>query len=128
MSKIKYERGKTMVYPGHYPRLLVTPVFAHEGDFMWVEKIVCMYDSDLDYVEEPEFEFHRDTAHYEKNDALQAENADLRELLRDMWRFTGAACKKYPKLFDQSAQGGQMVCPNAIDAFEQRMRELGVKL
>ena len=55
-----------------------------------------------------------------------AENDKLRELLRDLWQFTGAACKKYPKLFDQAAQGGQSVQPNTIDLFEQRMRELGV--
>lgn len=52
----------------------------------------------------------------------------LRELVRDMWRFTGAACKKHPRLFDPSAQGGQMVQPNMIEAFEQRMRELGVEV
>lgn len=54
----------------------------------------------------------------------RAECAKLRELVRDMWRFTSAACKKYPRLFDPAAQGGQMVQLNAIDAFEQRMREL----
>lgn len=59
---------------------------------------------------------------------LQAENDKLRELIADMWRFTGAACKKYPRLFDQSAQGGQMVYPNMIDSFEQRMAELGVEV
>lgn len=59
-------------------------------------------------------------------DAIDAENAKLRELVRDIWQFTGTACKKYPKLFDPPAQGGQMVRPNYIDAFEQRMRELGV--
>lgn len=57
---------------------------------------------------------------------LKAENDKLRELVRDMWQFTGAACKKYPRLFDPAAQGGQMVQLNAIDSFEQRMRELGV--
>ena len=57
---------------------------------------------------------------------LKDENAKLRELVRDMWQFTGTACKKYPRLFDQSAQGGQMVMPNMLDSFEQRMRELGV--
>ena len=57
---------------------------------------------------------------------LKAENAKLRELVRDMWRFTGAACKKHPRLFDPSAAGGQMVQLNALDSFEQRMRELGV--
>lgn len=60
--------------------------------------------------------------------SLWVDNSKLRELVRDMWRFTGAACKKYPRLFDPSAQGGQMVQLNAIDAFEQRMRELGVEL
>ena len=57
---------------------------------------------------------------------LAEENVKLRELVRDMWQFTGVACKKYPRLFDPSAQGGQMVNPNMIDAFEQRMRELGI--
>ena len=57
---------------------------------------------------------------------LLDENESLRELVRDMWRFTGAACKKYPRLFDPACAGGQMVSLNAIDAFEQRMRELGV--
>lgn len=57
---------------------------------------------------------------------ISSENAKLRELLCDLWQFTGAACKKYPRLFDPPAQGGQMVQPNYIDAFEQRMRELGV--
>ena len=59
---------------------------------------------------------------------LRAENAKLRELVRDVWQFTGAACKKYPRLFDQPAQGAQAVLPNAIDAFEQRMRELGIEV
>lgn len=58
--------------------------------------------------------------------SLRVSNSKLRELVRDMWRFTGTACKKYPGLFDPAAQGGQMVQLNAIDAFEQRMRELGV--
>lgn len=57
----------------------------------------------------------------------QSEYIDqLEELVRDMWRFTGAACKKYPRLFDPAAAGGQMVQLNALDAIEQRMRELGV--
>ena len=59
---------------------------------------------------------------------LEEENAKLRELVRDMWQFTGAACKKYPGLFDPAAQGGQMVHLNAIDAFEQRMRDLGIEV
>lgn len=52
---------------------------------------------------------------------------ELKELARDMWRFTGTACKKYPRLFDPSAQGGQTVQLNQIDSFEQRMRKLGVE-
>ena len=63
----------------------------------------------------------------EDGKAVRAENAELRELVRDMWRFTGAACKKYPRLFDPVEPGGQMVRLNPIDAFEQRMRELGVE-
>lgn len=59
---------------------------------------------------------------------IEAENEKLRELVRDLWRFTGTACKKYPRLFDQSAQGGQMVMLNMLDSFEQRMRELGVEV
>lgn len=60
--------------------------------------------------------------------SLWVDNSKLRELVRDMWRFTGAACKKYPRLFDPAAQAGMTVRPNAIDAFEQRMRELGVEV
>lgn len=59
---------------------------------------------------------------------LEAANAKLRELCTDMWRFTGAACKKYPRLFDPVAQGPQTVQLNALDSFEQRMRELGVEV
>jgi hypothetical protein len=59
-------------------------------------------------------------------EAYVAEIKKLRELCADMWRFTGAACKKYPRLFDPPAQGGQMVQLNAIDAFEQRMAELEI--
>lgn len=59
---------------------------------------------------------------------LETENAQLRKLVADLWQFTGTACKKYPRLFDQSAQGGQMVQLNAIEAFEQRIRELGVEI
>lgn len=55
-------------------------------------------------------------------DCTEEENAKLRELVWDMWQFTGTACKKYPRLFDPSAQGGQMVQLNALDCFEQRMR------
>lgn len=59
-------------------------------------------------------------------EGFSTENAKLRELITDMWRFTGTACKKYPRLFDPVAQGGQMVQPNSIDLFEQRIRELGI--
>ena len=78
-----------------------------------------MYDIIRGY-EESERDYH------ERNIELENENAKLRKLVRDMWRFTGTACKKYPKLFNPSAHGGQMVQLNQIDSFEQRMRELGV--
>lgn len=68
---------------------------------------------------------------YETNEGI-LEHAErivaLEELVADMWRFTGAACKKYPSLFDPAAQGGQMVQLNMIDAFEQRMCELGIEV
>ncbi len=59
---------------------------------------------------------------------LKKENAKLRELVRDMWRFTGAACKKYPRLFDPVEAGGQTVRLNPIDSFEQRMQELDIEV
>ena len=59
---------------------------------------------------------------------LQAENDKLRELVLDMWQFTGAACKRYPRLFDPVCAGGQMVRPNMLDNFEQRLAELGVEV
>lgn len=55
------------------------------------------------------------------------DNDKMRDLILDMWRFIGAACKKYPRLFDPAAPGGQTVELNALDSFEQRMRELGVE-
>ncbi len=61
-------------------------------------------------------------------ESLETQNAKLRELVWDMWQFTGTACKKYPRLFDPAAQGGQMVQLNMLDSFEQRMRELGVEV
>lgn len=59
---------------------------------------------------------------------VMTENEKLRELCADMWRFTGAACKKYPRLFDPAAQGPQMVQLNMLDAFEQRMYNLGIEV
>lgn len=59
---------------------------------------------------------------------VESENGKLRELVADLWRFTGEACRRYPKLFDPAAQGGQTVQLNMIDAFEQRMAELGVEV
>ena len=61
-------------------------------------------------------------------ESLETQNAKLRELVWDMWQFTGTACKKYPRLFDPAAHGGQMVQLNMLDSFEQRMRELGVEV
>jgi hypothetical protein len=59
---------------------------------------------------------------------LEAENAKLRELVQDMWQFTGAACKKYPRLFDPADRGGQTVQLNMLDSFEQRMHEMGIEV
>lgn len=59
---------------------------------------------------------------------LMTQNIKLRELIRDMWRFTGTACKKYPKLFDPAASGSQMVQLNMIDSFEQRLHDFGVEV
>lgn len=64
----------------------------------------------------------------DKRDVWAENDAKLRELVRDMWRFTGTACKKYPRLFDPPAQGPQMVQLNALESFEQRMRELGIEV
>lgn len=63
-----------------------------------------------------------------KRQLIEDVNTELRELVLDMWRFTGTACKKYPRLFDPAAQGGQVVQLNMIDAFDQRMRELGIEV
>ena len=128
MSKIKCERGRTLVYPGMYPRLLVTPVFAHEGDFMWIEKIVCMYDSCLDDVEEPEFEFHRDTAHYEKNDALQAENAKLLEIIADLKKMLPKSERLRSAVSDDADNACDVLAENAklrkllLDVWNDAMR------
>ncbi len=59
---------------------------------------------------------------------LEIENAKLRELCADVWMFTRAACGKYPRLFDKPAQGGQMVRPNMLDEFGDRMEALGIKV
>ena len=58
----------------------------------------------------------------------ESEIMELRELVADMWRFTGTACKKYPRLFDRAAQGGQTVQQNKLDEFEQRIDELGIEV
>ena len=58
----------------------------------------------------------------------ETENAKLREFAADLWSFTKAACKKYPRLFDPVA-GGITVQTNPIDSFEQRFHEvMGVGL
>lgn len=54
--------------------------------------------------------------------------AELSQLVRDMWRFTGTACKKYPRLFDPPAQGPQVVRNNMLVDFELRMADLGIEV
>ena len=132
MDKVTYERGKTMMYPNMYPRLLVTPVFAHKGDFMWIEKIICKFDSGNDIIE-PELSFLSDTVHSERNDKLVAENTRLRnewESERDYANQMEAIAKKRQ---DESAKLRELVkdIEYAVDPFicgliECRMNELGV--
>ena len=95
-----------------------------------VEDLLMAYASAYDAWLDPEAERKNPTPEYAEliRQAVSFENEKLRELVADMWWFTGAACKKYPRLFDPVAQGGQMVQLNALDSFEQRMRELGVEV
>ena len=90
-----------------------------------VERVEHMLQA-IEY--ETSLAFNEHTVLLNKNQELEAENTKLRELCTDMWRFTGAACKKYPRLFDPAAQGPQTVQLNALDSFEQRMRELGLEV
>lgn len=64
----------------------------------------------------------------DSREELASRIAELEEFAQDLWQFTGAACKKYPRMFDPAAQGPQMVQLNALDAFDQRMRELGIEV
>ena len=93
-----------------------------------VEDLLMAYASAYDAWLDPEAERKNPTPEYAEliRQAVSFENAKLRELVRDMWRFTGAACKKYPRLFDPPTQGPQTVQLNPINTFEQRMQELGV--
>jgi hypothetical protein len=81
---IKLERGKTVMYPNMYPKLLITPVFGRRNDFVWVEEIRCCWDAESSG-KGNEFAFVRAAAHYEQVDQLEAENAKLRELLQRTW-------------------------------------------
>lgn len=54
--------------------------------------------------------------------------AALEDLVRDMYGFIDAACKKYPRMFDpNTGAGGQMVREMPNDRYAERMRELGVE-
>ena len=118
MIDVKYERGRTLTYPTMYPRLRITPVFAHRGDFTWIESIVCKYDSNIDDIEEPEFEFVRSTIHDERSDALKAENAKLRKLLHD-------ARSELKKAEDEL---GRDLMNSATVLLGIRMHELGIEV
>lgn len=107
--------------------------------FLHISPSVVFPEDVWQYVDEAEDEYDRLATEYAERDRECARLWDrihtqdrqiekLRELVRDMWRFTGTACKKYPRLFDPSAQGGQMVQLNQIDSFEQRIRELGIEV
>jgi hypothetical protein len=78
--------------------------------------------------EQLEYDRQTSRSRLERIDQLKDENDKLRELVQDMWQFTGTTCKKYPRLFDPIAQGGQMVQLNMINTFEQRMLELGIEV
>lgn len=120
-----YFRGKTLICEQTKPRTYFTPVFQRIGDGL---KLHHMEVDCLGYRQPKKMlPIEHMGKHKRRIFELETENAKLRELVRDMWRFTGTACKKYPRLFDPAAQGGQMVQLNMIDAFEQRMRELGVE-
>lgn len=80
MEKTKFERGKSLTYPHYFPTLTFTPIFGRRGDFVWVEEVKGAwpeYDS--------EFTFVRSTVHDQRVDSLKAENAKLRELVRQWY-------------------------------------------
>ena len=128
-NKVTYERGKTLTYPTMYPQLLMTPEFAHRGDFTWIERVICQWDA------EPvgkgnEFGFIRDNAHSERCDKLEAESAKLRELAKETIRLMQAdgpdcgLCKHYSECWTGEAMNysptGCIICNEA--------RELGIEV
>lgn len=78
MSETTFERGKTITYPSIYPRLSFTPIFGHNGDFVWVEEVKATWAEQDD-----EFAFVRSTVHDQRVDRLKEENARLRSCLSD---------------------------------------------
>jgi hypothetical protein len=111
MSKATYERGKTLTYPSIYPMLTFTPIFGHRGDFVWIEKVMAAWPE-----HDSEFAFVRDTVHDERVDRLKAENAELRELVADMWRDGMCECDE------------RGACAQCEYHFPDRMKDLGIEV
>jgi hypothetical protein len=118
VSKTTYERGETLTYPRIYPTLTFTPIFGHRGDFVWIEEVKAAWPE-----HDSEFAFVRSTVHDERADRLQAENAELRELVRDMWRDGMCDCDECGAF----AQG-EYHCAQCEYHFPDRMRELGIEI
>lgn len=115
MSKITYERGKTLTYPSIYPILTFTPIFGRRGDFIWIEKVEAAWPE-----HDSEFTFVRDTVHDERVDRLKAENAKLRELVRDMWHDGMCDCDEFIHSLG--------VCARCEYGYLDRMHELGIEV
>lgn len=104
MSETTFERGKTITYPNIYPRLSFTPIFGHNGDFVWVEEVKATWAEQDD-----EFTFVRSTVHDQRVDRLKEENAKLRELVMQM---------RYGATWTHEAR----------EYIETQMRELGIEV
>ena len=118
MSKTKYERGKTLTYPSIYPVLTFTPIFGHRGDFVWIEKVMAAWPE-----HDSEFAFVNSTMHDERVDRLKAENAKLKEIVRDLYRCDGESCT-HCKYWNQ---GEGFYCNLGVGWKARRMRELGIE-
>ena len=118
MADIELERGKELTYPNFYPKLTFTPIFGHRGDFIWIEEVIGAWPE-----HDSEFTFVRSAVHDQRvdrlradNDQLAAENAKLRELVRDM----------HAVISDRNSWWDCM-CKDTR-RFADRMRELGIEV
>ena len=118
MSKTAYERGETLTYPSIYPTLTFTPIFGHRGDFVWIEKVMAAWPE-----HDSEFTFVRSTMHDERVDRLEEENAELRELVRDLYR-CGDECT-HCKYWNQD---DGFYCALGVGWKARRVREMGIEV